>query len=524
MSARRFSRRGLPVFRGPIPIPIPILVCACLAACAARVPGEAAPLRTGFAERDISPDIGMERPGGYVKGFHQAFHDPCKARAAVFDDGGKAVALVGLDALILREPQVAEARRRIAEKTDLAPEAILIGASHSHSSGPTGMVLPGEFDHADAAVRDLAYEQSSMADPKYLERLVDGIVDAVLQAWSTRGELDVAFGRGEEAGVSFNRRWRMKNGGTFTHPHFGNPDMVEVAGPVDPEVGVVGAWSADGVLRGCVVNFACHATASPPGISANWPWAMEKVIRGAFGEDVVVVFLNGNSGDVTQVDNALPFKRLGGDSETLRVGGRVGAEAVKVLLGLEAHGRTREVAVDFRQRILEIPRRKPSPERLARSRELAMAKPKEAAAINDWIWSKEIVLLDAMIAREPVRKVEVQAVQVGPAVFISNPAEYFCEFGLQQKKASRFPFTWPVSLANGCVGYVPTAEAFRETGGGYETRLTSYSNLVPEAGERIRDAGIELANSMKPGPVPRFPPAPEFKEPWSYGNVPPELE
>lgn len=486
-------------------------------------PLHSAPVKAGFAERDISPSIGMERPGGYLKGYHQHFHDPCKARAAVFDDGTKVVALVGLDALFIREPQVVEARRRIHEKTGIPSEAVLIGASHSHSSGPTGMVLPGEFDHADELVRELAYEKSSAADPAYLETMIQGIVEAVTEAYETRAEAKLGFGRGEEGDVSFNRRWRMKGGLSFTHPGFGNPDRIEEAGPIDPEVGVMGAWDDEGKLVGCVVNFACHATTSPRGISANYPWAIEKVIRGAFGDEVVVVFLNGASGDVTQVDNASPVTRPGGADGAMLVGGSVGAEAVKVLAGLVA-SLTTEVVVEMRSRTLEVPRRHPSAERVARSRELATAPPAGAAAMNDWIWAKEIVMLQALIDKEPVRQVEVQAVQIGPAVFVTNPAEYFCEFGLQQKAASPFPFTWPVSLANGCVGYVPTTAAMGPQGGGYETRLTSYSNLVPEAGDLIRDAGIALTKELKPGEMPQGKPVPEFKGGWNYGNVPPELE
>ena len=63
-------------------------------------------------------------------------------------------------------------------------------------------------------------------------------------------------------------------------------------------------------LLGCVVNFACHATTSPGGISANWIYYLEKTIRGAM--DYArrrVVFLQGAAGDVTQVDNLSPYAR-----------------------------------------------------------------------------------------------------------------------------------------------------------------------------------------------------------------------
>ena len=481
-------------------------------------------VKTGFADWDISPDIGMERPGGYSKGYHTKFHDPCKARAVVFESGDKSTALVGLDALIIVEAHVAEARRRITELTGIPGEAILIGASHSHSSGPTGMIVPGDVDHASEAVQDLAYEQSSTADPIYIARMIDGIVAAVSRAWETRSVLGLVFGSGAEEDVSFNRRWRMKNGLTFTHPGYGNPEMVEPAGPIDPEVGVIGAYDETGELKGCVVNFACHATASPSGISANWPWAMEKVIRGTYGEDVVVVFLNGNSGDVTQVNNASPTRRIRGASDALRVGGSIGAEVVKVLYSIPEAARTTEATVDSRQSVLKIARRTASAGRLKECQEIVKEKPTEAAAIQEWVWAKEIVILNALTEKEPIREVEVQTIQIGPAVFISNPAEYFCEFGLQQKAGSKFPFTWPVSLANGCVGYVPTTEAMGPEGGGYETRLTAYSNLIPEAGDRIRDKGIEMANELNPDQIAKGLPAPPFSAGWTYGSNAPELE
>lgn len=481
----------------------------------------AAPIfKAGFAERDITPDIGSEAPGGYGKSYHKSLHDPCKVRAVVFDDGKQRVALVGLDALFIHRQTALNVRKVIAQKTGMAENAILLGASHSHSSGPMSGVMPGEYDHASNLVKKLAYENSTCADAKYLAKVEAAIVDAVCAAHDARVAARAGIGRGAEMTVAFNRRFKMRDGGTITHPGQGNPNILEPAGPTDPEVGVVGVWDEKKKLLGCVVNFACHATTSPGGISANYICYLERVVQGYFGKDAVVVFLNGASGDITQVNNQSPYRYPDGDRWAQIVGGKVGAEAVKVLLGMEPGAL---VPVEARTKVLSIPRRPPMPGRVLQSLEMVQKEPTKVGA-TEWTFAKEIVLLDAKLKKEPVADVEVQAVQVGPAVFLTTPAEYFCRYGLEQKAKSGFPFTFPVSLANGCVGYVPTEDAFAPDGGGYETRLTSYSNLEITAGSRMRDAGIELARSFQVGTVPVPPkPAPFSGQPWTYGNTKPDL-
>lgn len=503
-----------------------VVYCACLCVRAVDIPSKSPPktptsdIKAGFAERDITPSLGMEQPGGYEKAFHRTFHDACKVRVAVFDDGKKRVALVGLDALIVPRALVLKVRQEISKACGIPGDCIMIGASHSHSSGPIGMVQPGEFDHASELVKRLAYQESSCADAGYLLSVQKAIVDAVVWADKIKVPAQLGFGSGHEDKVSFNRRLKMKNGETWSHPGQGNPDILDYAGPIDPQVGVIAAWDMNGTMLGCIVNFACHATTNPGGISANWIYYLEKTIQGALQTRATVVFLQGACGDITQVDNLDPYQRPAPEDWALRVGGRVGAEAVKVILFMP---RSTDVTVDVKQKLVNIKRRVPDREKVRKCLELVQKeKPKFDTA--DWLFAKETVMLDALVQHEPECEVEVQAIQIGPAVFISNPAEYFVLNGLRIKKESPFPLTFPVELANGCTGYVPTEEAFLPSGGGYETRLTYYSNLEVTAGTQMADTGISLTKQMAPGKLPELPKVQKFGRPWAYGAVGPELK
>ncbi|MDB6007689.1 MAG: hypothetical protein JWR15_4676 [Prosthecobacter sp.] len=501
-----------------------IITFACLFTVTlhAQAPAATSSIKAGFAERDITPDIGMEQPGGYGKGFHRTFHDACKVRVALFDDGKKTAVVIGLDSLVVPRQVVLDARAQIEKATGITGDAVLICASHSHSSGPVGMVMPGEYDTASDLVKKLAYEESSCADPGYLLRLTREIVTGVVLAKQNKVPVQLGCGVGHEDKVAFNRRLRMKNGQSWSHPRAGNPDIIDYAGPIDPQVGVVGAWDMQGQLVGVVVNYACHATTSPGGISANWIQYLEKTIQGGMDTHAPVVFLQGACGDITQVDNLSPYQNPKGEDWSRLVGGRIGAEANRVLLSMP---RFTVAPVDTRQEVLKIKRRPPSGQHVAKSLEIA-SKAKAPGDPTEYLFAKEILMLDHLIKTGPVVDCEVQCIKVGPACFVSDPAEYFVQYGLDIKKGSKHVFTFPCELSNGIVGYVPTEEAFGPHGGGYETRLTSYSNLEVTAGTQMANKGIELANQMSAEPKPEPPKSPPFGKgvPWTYGNVPPELE
>ena len=56
---------------------------------------------------------------GTARPYHQHFHDACKVRVAVFDDGSKRVALAGTDTLMIPRHLVLTVREVIERKTGI---------------------------------------------------------------------------------------------------------------------------------------------------------------------------------------------------------------------------------------------------------------------------------------------------------------------------------------------------------------------------------------------------------------------
>ena len=89
----------------------------------------------------------------------------------------------------------------------------------------------------------------------------------------------------------------------------------------------------------------------------------------------------------------------------------------------------------------------------------------------------------------------MQALAIGDFVIAAVPCETFGSTGLAIKKASPFPLTMVVGLANGYHGYLPPPDQFPL--GGYTTWRARTSYLETNAEPKIRGVLDELMKSAR---------------------------
>jgi neutral ceramidase len=427
-------------------------------------------IHVGSAEADVTPKLGSQCPGGMQRRLVNEIHDPLKVVAMVLSSGGKTIALVGLDAISVSAEITAMARQRIENEVKIPGDHVLIGASHTHSGGPVSTSFESE------------------ADPVYCKLVADRVADAVNAAHLRMHEAEVGIGSGYEPSISFNRRFLMRNGRQETHPGKGNPEIVRPAGPIDPEVGVLAARAPGGALLGIFINFACHLTVSNgPGFSADYVFQLRESLRKHYGNpDLPVGFLLGAAGDVTQVDNLRPGREFG--TEWCAIFGQALASETEQAVARMVW--TKDAELGAVRTTVKIPIREERDEPSGPQRGLG------AGTVAEEVYRRERTYIAEERRRRPILDCEVQAIRIGNLGIATNGAEFFCQLGLDIKAASPFPKTWVVSLANECIGYVPTPSAYYA--GGYEPRTARSSKLAPWAGQALVEGGLAALAKVAP--------------------------
>jgi hypothetical protein len=433
-------------------------------------------MRAGAAQTNITPLVGTSLAGYFHDRKAVDVRDELHAKAIVLDDGETQAALVICDIIALPGETVRDTRRIVEETCGIPAGNVLIAATHTHT-GPSPAGLLG----------------TPCADG-YMEALPARIADSVRRATARMQPAKWSVALGKETRLSFNRRFRMRDGSVVTNPGYGNPNIVEPAGPIDPDVAVLHVVHAEtGASVALLANYALHYVGGSPGnvISADYFGMFADTVQRWRGESFVVALANGFCGDVNNINVHQRPARTGGWEHAEHVARVLAAH----VLGLVEDMRYRE---DGRLRTareeLSIPIRPITDEMREQARAVLGDRSPRASAdgySRDEIYAREVLLLDEM-PREITT--ETQAIALDGAGIVALPGEMFAQFGVQLSAASPLQPLFKIELANDYVGYVPTRAAFDE--GGYETWFARSSKLVPEAGERFMESAGRLLASL----------------------------
>jgi neutral ceramidase len=390
-------------------------------------------LRAAAARIDITPPAGTKVVGHVreVKGVRDRLH----AVALLLDDGRTKAAIVTLD-LINCPPEMAGRIREVVGAATRTPAGnIMVAVSHNHSG-------PG-------------WKQN----PEWARKVLEDLGKEAGKAAKAMRPVSIGYGEGR---IGFNiQRRKVIDGRAVVRL---NPD-----GPCDHRVKVLrfdDGKSLDPMA--VVMHAACHPcvftwgdkwtapyTRGYPKMSADFPGEAKAFVEKVYGDNTAALFLQGCAGDIRPNLPGFPY-RCGDEADIRWCGRDLGCAAVK--------------AADR-----------------AAVREEVAARP----AVYPIRCASKVVTVPSIKKGETV-KCELQAMKVGPYLFLTLPGEPFVEYGFRLEKAiadRAVPIV--VGYANAHIGYICTAKAFKE--GGYEP---NNSKSGPEAEEVLIAESLKLADRV----------------------------
>ncbi len=454
--------------------------------------------RAGAAVSNITPPLGE----GIVGNFGNPppakhIHDQLHARCLVLDDGQMQLAIVCVDNVSIKREVFDEAKRLIHEATGLPKEHMLMSATHTHSAiSASGK---GEKRMGWTASQPLEDYQSFLA-----RRIADGVQIALNNLQPAR----IGWGVGRVPQHLFNRRWKMKPGTSIPNPFggqdkvlmnpgVGNPNLLEPAGPTDPEVSFLSVQSVQGRPIAVLGNYSLHYVGGLPNndVSADYFALFADRIQELLKADrqdppFVGIMSNGTSGDVNNINVRGPAEKHPPYAKMRIVANDVAQEVFRVYQTVQHRDWVRLQAA---QSELTLQVRKPTPEMLAHA-EKVLAQPDSVTLGHRH--EKAYARRTFQMQKEWPDTVNIilQAFRIGELGIAAIPFEVFTQTGLELKAKSPFKPSFTIELANGAYGYLPTPEQHQL--GGYETWLGT-NRVETEATRKIVARLLELFGKLK---------------------------
>lgn len=414
-------------------LPILTALILCFGSAAAQ------DLRVGAAVRKITPDPLLPVSGGIgtPKKTTEKKGD-LFARAMVLEKGGVRVAIVGVDNLGWPSVLGDQSRKLIK---GIAPENILIGATHTHSA-------PDAYGFPDA-------NGKSNADLKYLDWCVRQIADAVNEAAGNLQPASLKIAVGEAQGkIAYN---------------YYAPQLY------DPRCGVIQAIARTGREKGKViatlVNYAIHPEVIGSGrgiLSPDLCGPLYDRIESKAGG--VAIFMNGAQGGMVTAD-----VRLEGDKEANtwdecnRIGTLLADEALRIVADADQQENPR-LACDSKRLALPVD-----------------------SEIMRYILRNSPLKLQT--TRGDSIETQINYLTIGTAKVLTIPGEALPNIGYYLKRNMDTPHAFLFGLTNDAFGYILTKVDFNSF---KRYEYVSRTSLGEMTGEIYMDFVLDWMKSANP--------------------------
>ena len=339
---------------------------------------EAAGIYAGAAKVVITPDTDFVSATGV--------NDDLYARCVAINWKDTYAILVSLDLLgVNLEDIVIPVRDRVEEAYGIDGDYVLVGSSHTHSSGV-----------------DVIGVYSGSTNPyivnQYKPQLIEKVVDVIGVALDDMKKASVHVGSIQVDGLTFNRRYY--------------PDE----GPTDDELTVLRFADSEDQTVATFVNFASHTVITMTGtlVSADYVGYLCKQLENEFGG--VGIFFNGALGNINPhmfIKYSSPYAP--GDLEMYQAAEEYGHTLAEYAIQALESGNT------FRNLPLEVAKVEVH---------LPVENPGFLYLISMGLMQRELIPYDDGYALQA----EVSGLKMGPIMMLSVPGELFSEISLSLKE------------------------------------------------------------------------------------------
>ncbi len=417
-------------------------------------------MKTGSSEKLITPLMPVEL-SGYIGRIQPSTgkYDELYARVLFMESKGTKIAWINCDLLAFSNRHAERIRQLAAVTLDINIDNVILSAIHTHS-GPATVKL----------------RKCGDVDPDYIIYLETQIIEAVREAAASLSTVDIYFSETSLDSISRDRRMQANR-------------------HVDNKLPITAFVKADNTYDAILINFTMHnvglsavnrnISADIAGYAANW-------VKSHLPGQPDVLITNGGCGNIDPVDRADDY------SAVEKLGKILGEKIIEGLAdSAPIHDESLEISFDK----IELPFAELSSGEVAAMLEnhhkyfLTQADSYMNSCVYAAMreWARDTIGLINEGKKPESGELFFQIIKIGPLSYVGINAEVFSPMADTLRKETGQGQLYIVGYANGCIGYLPPKEIYKEGGYEIESAYKFYASFMIRSGgfEKLQEAILE---------------------------------